>query len=115
MFPHPSDRAHASANDVTDYVTVPAITQEELDGLQVSFRDHARYVLNHSQLTVRGYQGAYGNFRRFLRELRGITRNGGRLIRHARYFTLQLAESYLTRLLFRQTIARIERLGWHPT
>jgi len=44
-----------------------------------------------------------------------LFKTGGRLIRHARYFTLQLAESYLTRLLFRQTIARIERLGWHPT
>jgi hypothetical protein len=37
------------------------------------------------------------------------------LIRHARYFTLQLAESYLTRPLFRQIVARIERLAWHPT
>jgi hypothetical protein len=44
-----------------------------------------------------------------------LFKTGGRLIRHARYFTLQLAESYLTRLLFRQTIARIERLAWHPT
>jgi len=39
----------------------------------------------------------------------------GRLIRHARYFTLQLAESYLTRPLFRQIVARIERLAWPPT
>lgn len=37
------------------------------------------------------------------------------IIRHARYFTLQLAESYLTGDLFRQILARIERLGWHPT
>ena len=36
------------------------------------------------------------------------------LIRHARYFTLQLAESYLTRPLFRQIVARIEGLAWHP-
>jgi hypothetical protein len=41
--------------------------------------------------------------------------SAGRLIRHARYFTLQLAESYLTRPLFRQIVARIERLAWHPT
>src|SRR5437016_5492430 len=39
----------------------------------------------------------------------------GRLIRHARYFTLHLAESYLTRLLFRQIHARIQRLAWHST
>ncbi len=36
-------------------------------------------------------------------------------IRHARYFTLQLDESYLTRPLFWQIVARIERLAWHPT
>jgi hypothetical protein len=39
---------------------------------------------------------------------------GGRLIRYARYFVLQLAESYLTQPLFRQIVARIERLAWHP-
>jgi len=44
-----------------------------------------------------------------------LFKTGGRLIRHARYFTLQLAESYLTRPLFRQIVARIERLAWHPT
>ncbi len=44
-----------------------------------------------------------------------LFKTGGRLIRHARYFTLQLAESYLTGGLFRQILARIERLGWHPT
>lgn len=63
---HPSDRAQASPADVADYATVPAITQEELDGLHASFRDHALYVLNHSRLTVRGYRAAYGNFRHFL-------------------------------------------------
>jgi hypothetical protein len=42
-------------------------------------------------------------------------KTGGRLIRHARYFTLQLAESYLTGSLFRQILARIEGLTWHPT
>ena len=36
---------------------------------------------------------------------------GGRLIRHARYFTLQLAEGYLTSNRFRQILGRIERLG----
>src|SRR5262249_29787446 len=41
--------------------------------------------------------------------------DGRRLIRHARYFTLQLAESCLPRPLFRQIVARIERLAWHPT
>ena len=42
-----------------------------------------------------------------------LFKTGGRFIRHARYFTLQLAESYLTRRLFRQIVARIERLAWH--
>jgi hypothetical protein len=40
---------------------------------------------------------------------------GGRLIRHARYFVQQLAESYLTSRLFGQILGRIERLAWHPT
>jgi hypothetical protein len=33
----------------------------------------------------------------------------------ARYLTLQLAETYLTGTLFRQTLGRIEGLGWHRT
>jgi len=44
-----------------------------------------------------------------------LFKTGGRLIRYARYFVLQLAESYLTGSLFRQILGRIERLGWHPT
>jgi hypothetical protein len=44
-----------------------------------------------------------------------LIKTGGRLIRHARYFTLQLAESYLTGPLCRQILRRIERLAWHPT
>ena len=44
-----------------------------------------------------------------------LFKTGGRLIRQARYFTLQLAESCLTGSLFRQMLARIERLGWYPT
>jgi len=44
-----------------------------------------------------------------------LFRTGGRLIRHARSFTLQLAESSLTGNLFRQILQRIERLAWHPT
>jgi hypothetical protein len=44
-----------------------------------------------------------------------LLKTGGRLVRHARYFTLQLAESYLTGSLFRQILARIGRLAWHPT
>jgi len=44
-----------------------------------------------------------------------LLKTRGRLIRHARYFTLQLAESYLTGPLFRQILRRIERLAWHPT
>ena len=42
-------------------------------------------------------------------------KTGGRLIRHARYFVLQLAESHLTSRLFGQILWRIERLAWHPT
>jgi site-specific recombinase XerD len=61
---------------VSDYVTVSPITQEELDGLQISFRDHAQYVLNHSVLTVAGYRAAYGNFRHFL----GDPENAGRAL-----------------------------------
>jgi len=44
-----------------------------------------------------------------------LFKTGGRLIRHARYFIVQLAESYLTHPLFRQIVARIERLAWHST
>ena len=44
-----------------------------------------------------------------------LFKTGGRLIRHARYFTLQLAESHLTGILFRQIVTRIERLACHPT
>lgn len=44
-----------------------------------------------------------------------LFKTGGRLIRQARYFTLQLTESYLTRPPFRQIVARIERLVWHST
>ena len=44
-----------------------------------------------------------------------LLKTGGRLIRHARYYTLQLAEGYLTGSLFHQILARIERLAWHPT
>ncbi|MCI0372247.1 MAG: transposase [candidate division NC10 bacterium] len=43
-----------------------------------------------------------------------LFKTGGRLIRHARYFILQLAESHLTRRLFGQILGRIERLVWHP-
>jgi hypothetical protein len=44
-----------------------------------------------------------------------VFKTGGRLIRHARYFILRVAESHLTRILFRQILGRIERLAWHPT
>jgi integrase-like protein len=43
-----------------------------------------------------------------------LFKTGGRLIRHARYFILPLAESQLTQRLFAQIIRRIERLAWHP-
>ena len=44
-----------------------------------------------------------------------LFKTGGRLIRHAQYFILKLAESHLTASLFRQILGRIERLAWHPT
>jgi hypothetical protein len=44
-----------------------------------------------------------------------LLKTGGRLVRHARYFTLQLAKTYLTGALFHQILARIERLAWHST
>jgi hypothetical protein len=44
-----------------------------------------------------------------------LFKTGGRLIRHARYFVLQLAESSLTGRLFRQILGRIERLAWQPS
>jgi DDE family transposase len=44
-----------------------------------------------------------------------LFKTGGRLIRHARYFVLHLAEGHLTRSLFRQILGRIDRLEWHPT
>ena len=43
-----------------------------------------------------------------------LFKTGRRLIRHARYFVLRLAESYLTGSLFRRILYRIERLAWHP-
>jgi hypothetical protein len=44
-----------------------------------------------------------------------LFKTGGRLIRHARYFILELAESYLTPRLFRLILGHIERLASHPT
>ena len=38
-----------------------------------------------------------------------LFKTGGRLIRHARYFVLQLAESHLTSRLFGQILRSIER------
>lgn len=50
-----------------------------------------------------------------------IGENGGRLIKHARYYWLRLAESHLTRRLFASMLGRIdglplpsERGGWEP-
>ncbi|TMH84642.1 MAG: hypothetical protein E6H47_11710 [Betaproteobacteria bacterium] len=44
-----------------------------------------------------------------------LFKTGGRLILHARYFILQLAESHLTPTLFWQILGRIERLAGSPT
>jgi hypothetical protein len=40
---------------------------------------------------------------------------GGRLIRHARYCILQLAERHVPQRLCGQILERIERLTGHPT
>ena len=42
-----------------------------------------------------------------------LFKTGGRLVRHARFFVLQLAESRLTRPLFGQILGAIERLAGH--
>jgi len=39
-----------------------------------------------------------------------LVKTGGRLIKHARYYWLLLAESHLTRRLFRSMLWRIARL-----
>lgn len=44
-----------------------------------------------------------------------LFKSGARLVRHARYYPLQPAESHLTQRLFAQILRRIERLVWHPT
>ena len=44
-----------------------------------------------------------------------LIKTGGRLIRHARYLILQLAEGHLTPRLFRQILRRIERLACYRT
>jgi hypothetical protein len=44
-------------------------------------------------------------------EQQRLFKTGGRLIRHARYFNLQLAESHLSGSLYRHTLQRIERLA----
>ncbi|HVS27117.1 MAG TPA: hypothetical protein VHE58_07465 [Burkholderiales bacterium] len=44
-----------------------------------------------------------------------VFKTGGHLIRHARYYILQLAESRLTLSLFLgRFFGRIEQLAWHP-
>jgi hypothetical protein len=47
--------------------------------------------------------------------IEGITSSSALPHRHARYFTLQLAEGYLTRPLFRQIVARIEQVVFGGT
>jgi hypothetical protein len=41
-----------------------------------------------------------------------LVKTGGRLVKHARYYWLLLAESYLTRRLFGALVRRIEALPW---
>ncbi len=44
-----------------------------------------------------------------------LFKTGGRVVRHARYFILQLAESHLTPRRFGQILGPTERLAGHPT
>lgn len=44
----------------------PGLTLAELDAHAATFLDHARYVLDHSPVTVRTYRAVYANFRAFL-------------------------------------------------
>jgi hypothetical protein len=44
-----------------------------------------------------------------------LVKPGGRLIRHARYCILQLAERHVPQRLCGQSLGRIERLTGHPT
>ena len=44
-----------------------------------------------------------------------LVKPGGRLIRHARYCILQLAERHVPQRLCGQSLGRIERRTWHPT
>ena len=68
-------------------------------------------------------EGVEREYKRTGREEQGLSlqqpataalQDGGRLIRHARYFTLQVAESQLTQTLSQQIIGRLERLAWDP-
>jgi len=43
-----------------------------------------------------------------------LVKTGGRLIRHARYFILQLADRHATQRLFGQILGRIKGLAWDP-
>jgi hypothetical protein len=40
-----------------------------------------------------------------------LVKTGGRLVKHARYYWLMLAESHLTRRLFGSMVRRIEALA----
>ena len=40
-----------------------------------------------------------------------LVKSGGRLVKHARYYCLMLAESHLTRRLFGAMVGRIEALA----
>ena len=40
-----------------------------------------------------------------------LVKTGGRLVKHARYYWLLLAESHLTRRLFENMVRRIDRLA----
>jgi hypothetical protein len=45
---------------------------------------------------------------------RRLVKTGGRLVKHARYYWLMLAESRLTRRLFRSMVRRIDALSNFP-
>ncbi len=80
--------------------------------LRVEFRG-AMVTSDREDLLVRPHSRP--SYAPLVRSRSVLFKTGGRLIRHARYFVLQLAESHLTSRLFGQILGRIERLAWHPT
>lgn len=57
----------------------PSALVQQLDAGCAAFLDHARYVLNHSAVSVRTYRAVYGNFRHYLLDPEVTLNEAGRL------------------------------------